>query len=185
VEEVGIRSNQFAYKNRDPQDLSTKLLTRSQESGWGDFLKNDPLDLDKPLLVQTVFELDTLVNVPGPSAMTIPHGLVPGNLRRMASYKPPANRRFPVVCGSRAFTESISLTFPDGVKVERVPPDVQSKNGPYYYAASYKLVGQELQVERAYSSRRKTGTCNNTDDKNWNAFRAVLQRDLRGQVFFK
>ena len=117
--------------------------------------------------------------------MTIPHGLVPVNLRRMASYKPPPNRRFPVVCGSRSFTESISLTFPDSVQVERVPPDVRSKNGPYYYAASYKLVGQELQVERAYSSRRKTGTCNSTDDKNWNTFRSVLQRDLRGQVFFK
>jgi transglutaminase-like putative cysteine protease len=185
VEEVSVRGSQFAYKNRDPQELSTKLLTRSQESGWGEFLKNDPLDLDKPLIVQTVFELDTLVNVPGPSAMTIPHGLVPGNLRRMASYKPPTVRRFPVLCGSRELSESISLTFPDGVLVERVPPDVQSKNGPYYYAASYKLVGQELQVERAYSSRRKTGVCNSTDDKHWNAFRAVLQRDLRGQVFFK
>ena len=103
----------------------------------------------------------------------------------MASYKPPTVRRFPVLCGSRELSESISLTFPDGVLVERVPPDVQSKNGPYYYAASYKLVGQELQVERTYSSRRKTGVCNSTDDKNWNAFRAVLQRDLRGQVFFK
>ena len=185
VEEVGIRSNQFAYKNRDPQELSTKLLTRSQESGWGEFLKNDPLDLDKPLKVESVFELDTLVNVPGPSAMTVPHGLVPGNLRRMASYKPPPNRRFPAVCGSRTFTESISLTFPDGVLLERTPPDVKSKNGPYYYAASYKQVGQEVQVERTYSSRRKTGVCNSIDDKNWNAFRVVLQRDLRGQVFFK
>jgi hypothetical protein len=58
-------------------------------------------------------------------------------------------------------------------------------SGPYHYAASYKLFGQELLVERAYSSRRKTGICNSSDDKNWNAFRAVLQRDLRGQVFFK
>lgn len=117
--------------------------------------------------------------------MTIPHGLVPGNLRRMASYKPLPNRRFPAICGSRSFTESISLTFPNGVLLERTPPDVNSKNGPYYCAARYKQVGQDLQVERSYSSRRKTGVCNSTDDKNWNAFRAVLQRDLRGQVFFK
>jgi len=185
VEEVGIRANQFSYKNRDPQELSTKLLTRSQESGWGEFLKNDPQDLAQPMKVDSVFELDPLVNVPGPSAMTIPHGLVPGNLRRMASYKPPPNRRFPVVCGSRAFTETISLTFPEGITVERVPPDVQSKNGPYYYDSRYRLVGQELQVERVYSSRRQTSICNGTDDKHWNAFRSVLQRDLRGQVFFK
>jgi hypothetical protein len=185
VEEVGIRSNQFAYKNRDTQELTTKLLARSQETGWGKFLKNDPMDLDQPLKVESVFELEALVNVPGPSAMTVPHGLVPGNLRRMASYKTPPNRRFPVVCGSRAFTESISLTFPEGSQIERVPANVQYNSGPYHYAASYKLVGQELLVKRAYSSRRKTGICNSSDDKNWNAFRSVLQRDLRGQVFFK
>jgi len=185
VEEVSTRGSQFNYKNRDQQELATKLLARSQETGWGEFLKNDPLDLDTPLKVESVFGLDTLVNLPGPSAMTIPYGLVPGKLRWMAAYKPPPNRRFPAVCGSRSFTESIRLTFPDGVLLERTPPNVRTKNGPYYYAAIYKQVGQELQVERSYSSRRKTSACTIENDKNWNAFRSVLQRDLREQIFIK
>ncbi len=184
VEEVSSRAYQFSYKNRDKQEVVGRLLARSQETGTGEFLENDPTDLDAPWKIESVFKLDSVVNVPGPSAMTIPYGLVPGDLRRLASQSPPLTRRFPIQCGSRAYLESTTLTFPEGVTIGRIPPNVKSQNGPYYYSATYKLRSSELQVERSYASKGDTPFCGDNIDKYRKAFRMVLQRDLRGQVFF-
>ena len=183
VEENLSRAYQFGYKNRDQQEVVGKLLARSQETGRGEFLENDPTNFETPWKIESEFKLDSLVNVPGPSAMTIPYGLVSGDLRRLAAYTPPDDRQFPDKCGSRAYVESITLTFPKGITIKHIPPDVKSSHGAYHYSATYKLRGHELQIERDFASKRDTPFCSAKDDKDRNALRAVLQRDLRGQVF--
>lgn len=183
TEEIATRSSQFNYKNREQQEVVRKILAQWQETGSGEFLKNDPTNLDIPWEVESRFKLDPVVNVPGPSAMPIPIGLVSSTLKRFASYKSTDIQRFPSLCYSRGYKDSITLTFPAGVKIERIPPNIKSRSGSYFYSATYRLDGQRLQVNRTYNSKRSTHLCSGDDDKYWNAFTQDIRRDLREQVF--
>lgn len=184
INEVSSRGRQFGYKNREKQEIVNEFLEGSQEIGTGEFLDSDPSDFETPWKIESTFKLDSVVNMPGPNAMTIPYGLTPTLWRRLASYKPPENRQFQARCSSTAYSESITLTFPKGVTVQRIPRSVRSQNGAYVYSSSYRLKGQDLQVQRSYATKRDTPFCPARDDKDFSAFRAVLRRDLKEQIFF-
>jgi hypothetical protein len=164
VEEVSSRARQFGYMNRDKQEIVNEFLEQSQETGTGEFLSQDPSDFETPWTIGSTFKLDSVVNMPGPTALTIPYGLVPSFWRRMAAYKPPQSRRFPSRCGSRAYSESITLSFPKDVSVTQIPRNVNSNHGAYHYAASYRLKGQDLQIQRFYAAMRETPLCPTYDD---------------------
>ena len=185
VEEISNRGSQFGYKNRELGDIAKEFLATSQETGSGEFLKNDPDDFDIPWKIESTFKLDPVVNMPGPNAMTIPNGIVPAFWRVLASYSPPEGRRFPSRCSSRAYREAITLTFPKGVLVQRIPPNVSSHNGAYYYSARYSLKGQDLKVQRSYAAKRDNPRCSPDDDQDYRLFRQALKRDLKEQIFFK
>jgi hypothetical protein len=76
-------------------------------------------------------------------------------------------------------------SFPLDLKIERVPQGTHSKNGAFEYESRYTFKGQELKVLRVFTSRRASPVCSATDDKDWLAYRRVLQQDLRAQVFFR
>ena len=184
INEISSRANQFGYKNREKQEVANEFLEQSQQTGTGEFLNNDPSDFETPWKIESTFNLDSVVNMPGPNAMTIPYGLVPNLWRRMASYKPPERRQFPSRCTSRSYSESITLTFPKGFTVERIPKNVHSKSGDYYYSSSYRIKDQRLYVRRSYVTKRDTPFCQEYDDKDFSAILAVLRRDLKEQIFF-
>ena len=131
------------------------------------------------------FELDPVVNVPGPSALSIPVGLAPGRMKSLADVVLPKARRFPTFCSSTQHEEWIELAFPKDMKVTRVPKGVSFANGPLKYQSSYELKGQVLKIKRLYVSDRKQSICGAEDDKWFSDFTQVLRRDLRQQVFFE
>ena len=55
----------------------------------------------------------------------------------------------------------------------------------YVPSPTYELKPDLLLVKRHYQTARPKPVCNADDDRNWNAFRELLQRDLRAQVLFK
>jgi hypothetical protein len=116
--------------------------------------------------------------------MTLPAGLSPGRIKGML-YRPPANRRFPSSCQSVRHVESIALSFPASVRLGRTPQDVNFGRGALEYSASYRLEGQLLKVRREFVIRRSGTVCGPADDRDWEAFQTVLQRDMRAQVFFE
>ena len=77
------------------------------------------------------------------------------------------------------------MELPGNAQVERIPSNVQFQSGPLSYTASYLLEGSVLKISRDYTARHTKSVCNSQDDVHWSAMREVLQRDLRGQVFFK
>ena len=182
--QVASRSTQQANATREQAGVINRLLARFMESGTGKITPTRPGDLDAPWLVQTEFELDPVVNVPGPSAMTLPAGLSPGRIKGML-YRPPANRRFPSSCQSVRHVEAIALSFPASVRLGRTPQDVNFGRGALEYSASYRLEGQLLKVRREFVIRRSGTVCGPSDDRDWEAFQTVLQRDMRAQVFFE
>ena len=185
VFEVASRGSQFNYQNKDQANVVNGLLSRFQETGWGEIEKTDPTNFDKPWQVNSVFELDPVVNVPGPSALAIPVGLAPGRLKYLADIVLPKDRKFPTYCVSTQHEEWIELSFPKNMKITRVPKGVSFATGPLKYQSTYELKGQVLNIKRKYVSERKQSICGAENDKWFSEFTQVLRRDLRQQVFFE
>jgi transglutaminase-like putative cysteine protease len=185
VFEVASRASQFNYQNKDQANVVNGLLSRFQETGWGEIEKTDSTNFDKAWQVNSVFELDPVVNVPGPSALAIPVGLAPGRLKNLADIVLPKDRKFPTYCVSTQHEEWIELAFPKGMKITRVPKGVSFANGPLKYQSTYELEGQLLKIKRKYVSERKQSICGAENDKWFSEFTQVLRRDLRQQVFFE
>lgn len=185
VFEVASRSAQFNYQNKNQADIVNRLLSRFQETGWGEIENTEPTNFDKAWQVNASFELDPVVNVPGPSAMAIPVGLAPGRMKNLADVVLPKERRFPTYCASTQHQEWIELAFPKDMKVTRVPKGVSFANGALKYQSTYELTGQVLKIKRTYVSQRKQSICGAEDDKQFSKFTQMLRRDLRQQVFFE
>jgi transglutaminase-like putative cysteine protease len=183
--ESGSRATQFGYENRDQEEIINSLLERFQERGEGSFKAPNPKNLDIPWQVVSKFELKPVVNVPGPSAMTVPVGIAPGYLREISSSTVPKARKFPASCRSVRYTEYTELEFPRQLKVQRVPKSVNFKSGALHYQAFYSLQGRTLTIKRQYISNRPSSICDASDDKNWNAISEVMQHDMRNQIFFR
>jgi hypothetical protein len=183
--ESSSRSTQFGYENRDQEEIINNLLERFQERGEGNFKAGNPKDLDTPWQVVSEFELKPVVNVPGPSAMTVPIGIAPGYLREISSSTVPKSRRFPASCRSVRYVEHTELEFPRQLYVQRVPKSVNFKSGPLQYQATYFLQGKTLTIKRQYTSNRPSSSCDASDDKNWDAISVVMQHDMRNQIFFR
>ena len=183
--EVASRHSQFNYQNKDQANVVNGLLSRFQETGWGEIEKTDPTNFDKAWQVNSVFELDPVVNVPGPSALAIPVGLAPGRMKYLADIVLPKDRKFPTYCVSTQHEEWIELSFPKDMKVTRVPKGVSFANGPLKYQSTYELKGQLLKIKRKYVSERKQSICGAENDKWFSEFTQALRRDLRQQVFFE
>jgi len=182
--EVNSRGTQFGNVNRDQEIVVNRLLSRFQESGSGQVLKTEPMDLDIPWKVEAEFTLDPLVNIPGPSAMTIPVGVAPGHIKQLASGKSPKMRRFPMMCGSSRHLENIEIEFLPSMKIVRIPQSVKFTIGPIRYTSNYALSGNILSVRREFVGNRKKVICDDKDDRDWEKFSAELKRDLRQQIFF-
>ncbi|MEI6028327.1 MAG: DUF3857 and transglutaminase domain-containing protein [Betaproteobacteria bacterium] len=184
-EEVDSRSAQFDNLGKQAEDLARGYLSRFGETGTGDIEVDDPLDLDKPWKVESTFELDPVVNIPGPSAMAIPVGLAPGRLRGMSTSRPISGRRFESACVSARHREEVEIRLPPKVRIERIPADVSFSRGPLRYSATYRRTGNVVQVTRDIVADRVSSICTASDDEDWAALLRVLQRDLRGQVFVR
>ena len=183
--EVNSRGTQFGNVNRDQEIVVNRLLARYQESGSGNVLKTEPMNLDVPWKVEAEFTLDPLVNIPGPSAMTIPVGVAPGHIKQLAGGKSPKMRRFPMMCGSSRHLENIEIEFLSSMKIDRIPHAVKFALGPIRYTSNYTLNGNTLSVRREFVGNRKKVICDDKDDRNWEKFSAELKKDLRQQVFFQ
>lgn len=179
------RLEQAGDRDREQDTVVDELLARFQETGEGEIESPDPTDFDAKWVVKAHFTLDPVANVPGPSAMTVPVGVAPGRIRDLMTEKPKLDRRFPSTCTSTSSVEETEIRFPKTVTVQRVPPDVDYAAATIKYSARYARTGNTVTVHRMFSMTHDKPTCDVSDDRVWQAFLPVLQRDLRGQVFFK
>ena len=161
-----------------------ELLARAQEVGKGE-IRAQPEKLDKPWTVHTSFELEPVVNRPGPAAFRLPLGLAPGRISGLTDWAVDSDRKRPYVCESVRHDEIINLELPAGQVVEAIPQSVTFSQGPLSYSARYSLTGRKLTAKRTFIADRKQPICHPKDEEDWVAFRKVLLRDLRGQVVLR
>jgi transglutaminase-like putative cysteine protease len=182
--EVDSRMTRFYENGRDQERLVAKYLSRFMESGKGEIANQNALDLDSKWKDEAFFELNPVVNIPGPSAMAIPVGIAPGYLKMMTKAQAPKSRRFQAYCFSSKHVEDVELEFPDEVQITRIPKDVSFDNGLIRYSARYELVNKTLKVQRTYQAKSNSPICGAHEDVLWQQFHEVLTRDMRSQVFF-
>lgn len=181
------RSAQFTYEGQDTQSVVDKLLRRFQESGTGELIHGDPSDLSNTWVVQSKFELDPIINIPGPSAVAIPTGLSPGYIKMISKERPILNRRYPYVCGSDKHIEHVEISFPPNVIVTKAPQGITADIGHQRYKSSYKLSGNTLYATRELSEEIGKDSC--FPNKNHTTERLIMmdavKSDLRSQIFIK
>lgn len=181
------RTAQFNYEDQDNQTVVDGILRRFQESGTGEMTHGDPNDLSTTWAVQSRFELDPVINLPGKSAFAIPTGLAPGYIKIIAKERPFTNRRYPYVCGSDRHIEHIELTLPNNVRVTTIPERLTAETLSQAYKSTYKLSGNTLKISRELSEEIHTDICmpSKSETRQRQFMVDAIKSDLRSQIFIE
>jgi hypothetical protein len=183
--QVNSRAAQAGNKDKDPEALITNLLYRFLESGSGKMNVPDPKDLDAPWVIISTFALDPVFNFPGSSAMTIPVGIAPGNIKSISMARANLNSKFPESCMTTRYIEHTALVVPRGITMLAIPKSVSFQRGALRYLANYTRKANTLNVRRELVIQRTQRFCDPSDEKDWQALSEVMKRDLRGQIFLR
>ena len=179
------RAAQFGYENKETRRVVDALLRRFHETGTGELKHGDPLDLDSSWVVASEFKLEPVVNLPGPSALSIPYGLVPGYIKTNTNFTPYESRRNAYACGSNRHIENVELTLPSSIKISRIPKGSLVKTDDWFYKSSYKLNGNKLYVTREMTTDFRSDVCKPSEQRYLDMVQLIQQvkSDLRSQVF--
>ena len=161
------------------------LLSRFNETGTGSLDYPDPTVLDQPFWVKSSFKLDPVTNFPGPGALMTPVGLSPGGIASNGINKPEVQREWAYACISRILEDSYRIEFPANAALGQIPKGVTYQSTDIRYQSSYERKDHTLVVHRILEIQHPSDVCTPQDNEEWKAFHAVLQRDLRSQVFYR
>jgi hypothetical protein len=183
--EPTARSTHASLQHRPMERVVNSWLSRFMEAGHGELKHPDPRDLRQPWQVDAVFELEPVINVPGPSALALPVGLAAGNIRDTVRLPVYISRQKLRSCASHRHVEVIELQLPDGLQMTSLPPDTSVTRGVFSYSARYQRTAQGLTVHRELIIRHPQRVCLPETDRQWHEVLQVIKRDLRAQVFIQ
>jgi transglutaminase-like putative cysteine protease len=185
VWESESRADRF-YAQSSPEERVVKsLLNRFNETGSGALDYGDPMALDQPFTVKSTYKLDPVTNFPGPGALMTPVGLSPGLIASIGTHKPNDTVLWPYPCRSRILEDNYRIEFPRTVSLGQLPKEVNYEVPGIHYHSTYQKEGAVITVHRELNVQRIGDVCTTRDNDAWLAFHAVLQRDLRSQVFYR
>jgi len=184
AEEGDSRRSQHGAQSRSMEDRINSILQRYDEGGTGRMWAGDPLKQGEPWEVNAEFELESVVTLPGPSAMRIPVGITRADIRGIANWRPLANRRNPFECSAGRWRDDIDIELPIAAKIAYIPSGVSAESGAFRYRSEWKLEGNRLRVVRELSIQRDRSYCVPQDERDFLPVREAMRRDLMGQVMF-
>lgn len=185
VIESNTRAKRADQLNNDDKNVISEILQSEGETGSGTMTTTDPNETDKPYVATADFNLDPITNFPGPGAMKIPVGVAPGLLSNYSKNKPEKTFSFPYQCISGLIKETYEIEFPATTKITSIPEDISFQKGGYRYISSYRLESNKLQVLRELSHERDNEVCQPSEETFKSELFAVLQKDLRSQIFYE
>jgi hypothetical protein len=185
IGEISSRAARFNARHSPEEEVVKELLFRFNEKGMGSISNANPEALGEPYWVRSTFRLDALSNVPGRGALAMPVGLAPGAIAWVGSDKPLQKRVMPFVCRSQTMEEKYLLHLPRNVVLESVPNGVKYRDGPVIYESRYRRDGRSVSVERKLVIQRDSHVCDPKENDKLNALYAIVQRDLRSQIFYR
>ena len=183
--ELTARYEYSGYVPVTEKKIVKDYLSSFRQTGAGKFIPSDSYDLDKPFKVASTFNLDPMINIPGPGAMTIPIGLTPGKLVNIAFTKPHENRHFPYVCISQTIAEFFEIEFPKNIKITKLPASKSIDVDKDSYLSNYSKHGNYVKVERILVLNRPGMVCTPGAVAKWKKIHQVIQKDLLGQIVYE
>jgi len=185
VWESESRADRFYAQSTAEEQVVKNLLYRFNETGSGALEYADPTVLDQQFWIKSTFRLDPVTNFPGPGALMTPVGLSPGMIANIGVHKPLDKVLWSYSCRSRILEDSYRIEFPATVVLGKLPKGVNYTDGGVHYQSTYEKQGHAMIVHRELSVQRAGDVCTPRDNEAWLAFHAVLQRDLRSQMFYR
>jgi transglutaminase-like putative cysteine protease len=179
------RSSRVAHAEEDSQTTINRILQSSGQTGTGVLTATDPLDTDKPFIVDAKFKLDPVSNFPGPAAMKIPMGVSVNLILDESQNKPIAKRFIPYVWYPNIYRESYVIEFPEKTRITRVPENMSFHKTDIQYDSTYRLERNKLYVTRTLIEDHKGEVVQPDEKTSFKEFIPLLQKDLRSQVFYE
>jgi hypothetical protein len=183
--ETSYRIEQSSRVGRDDETIVTDMLEGFRESGVGTWKATDPRDLNMPYKETTTFTLDPISNFPGPAAMAIPVGLTQGRIYAIAYSKPLKKRNFPYQCFGKTYEDDYEISFPEKIRITRIPTDVNFSKDGLTYIARYQKKENTILINRKLIAENESMSCKPEKEDRKQEFYKVLQRDIRSQIFYE
>jgi len=185
IYESEARAERFYAQSSAEVKVVKGLLSRFNETGSGSLKYGDPLALDTPFAVESTYKLDPVTNFPGPGALMTPVGLSPGMIAGIGANKPVELRIWNYPCRSRIQEDQYHIMFPQFAIIGEMPQGVTYDADGIHYRSTYEKKGTSVYVRRTLELQRGSDVCTAHDYEAWQRYHAVLQRDLRAQVFYR
>jgi transglutaminase-like putative cysteine protease len=183
--EAGERFYRFYSQPTAEEQVVKNILSRFNETGIGSLDYPDPTVLDQSFWVKTSFRLNPVTNFPGPGALMTPVGLSPGAIAGNGINEPEVQREWAYACNSRILEDSYRIEFPANAALGQIPKGITYQSTDIRYQSSYERKDHTLVVHRILEIQHPSDVCTPQDNEEWKVFHAVLQRDLRSQVFYR
>ncbi len=180
---ISSREKLYHKQGKPREEVINDMLNDHGETGTGAYTHPDPFNRQAPWVVQTRYELDPSVNLPGVAAMTIPVGLSQGRLQNIALSRPIKPTRFGRACSSSSHDERIEIQLSPELQISHIPPNIDFNSPQLRYEARYSREGDKLLISRKLRVERGRMVCTANDDVQWSELIKVLRADMRGQVF--
>ena len=178
-----LRSIRFDDQGRSREATAERYLSRFLEKGRGYVQPSEPEDFSRLHEFRSSFELEPIVNVPGPSALTIPVGMTIGWIKGISLRDQIQNASYPFTCPPQMHKDQIELRLPKGIKFTRLPQNLDVESGPFRYSANYTGAGQVVRVERTFMVNGKSIVCPSTLSDGLNKVLKAMRKDMRSQIF--
>ena len=183
--EVEARFKYENYVTLTEESTVKNHLASFQQTGTGKFIPSNIYDLNVPFKLQSEFTLDSVMNIPGPGAITIPVGLSPGYFANLQYNKPSEKFYFPYICLSGTIIEESEIIFPKNIKVTHIPVKTEYAESGVLYASTYTLKDNALSVMRILKLNRPSSVCQPNELERWKRIYQVVRKDMLAQILYE
>lgn len=133
---------------------STENFVRSQLShfgveGSGKIVKmGNPFKTNEPLAVETEIELANYITFQTDGGIFLPVAVNMLNPLELEQFVKPVRRSTNLILGAMHFAENFKLNFPEGIKIEKLPDNINFSNAVGSYRLEFSFAGAGVKIVR-------------------------------------
>lgn len=134
---------------KNSENFVKMLLAYFGVEGSGKLVKiGNPFKVGEPFTVEIAVDLPNFTTFTPRGAMLLPIALNMMNSSELEQFVKAEKRQTNLILGATRFRENFKLNFPEGVKVETLPPIVNFSNSVGSYRNEFTLEGNSVKVIR-------------------------------------
>lgn len=178
---------QARYLSKDQQEEFMKnIFSGLGGGGSGKISLDDAKDLLDTFHYRVQFEVNELIQVPGPSAMYIaPMFPTEAPVQRFVTGAALPDETTETVCSSGYSVEEYTFQFPKNVKILSIPDNLKIANDFLSYQAAYRRKGDALTIKRVLDDRTPGHICTPAIASAYKKFMKQVAKNLKAQVIYK